>query len=255
MKQKINKVLNILVYCFVFVAAVFTFLTISMKSNNKDGVTIFGHQMMLVETGSMEKNDLVNVEDYEIKSIKQNSLIFVKVVDEDNPNEFYDDIEINDVLTFKYMIGNKQQTITHRVIDIKEKEDGFVFYLRGDNINADGTTSTQILDTTNEDSFNYVVGKVVGVSYFVGVLVTAVKSDIGLILYKNSKLSFILFLPNTCYLFIRNLVITLFYFKMECHTVIHNKGILIINSNSYCNNRSFNCIISCYCQVAIIRSR
>ena len=105
MKQKINKVLNILVYCFVFVAAVFTLLTISMKSNNKDGVTIFGHQMMLVETGSMEKNDLVNVEDYEIKSIKQNSLIFVKVVDEDNPNEFYDDIEINDVLTFKYMIG------------------------------------------------------------------------------------------------------------------------------------------------------
>ena len=108
-------------------------------------------------------------------------MIFVKVVDEDNPNEFYDDIEINDVLTFKYMIGNKQQTITHRVIDIKEKEDGFVFCLRGDNINADGTTSTQILDTTNEDSFNYVVGKVVGVSYFVGLLVTAVKSDVGLI--------------------------------------------------------------------------
>ena len=181
MKQKINKIFNILSYCFIFIAAIFTITTINLKENTKDGITIFNHQMMVVETESMEKNELVNVDEYEIKSIKKNSLIIVKVVDENDPYSFYKEIEINDVLTFKYMIGNKQETITHRVINKTPKEDGFIFELRGDNINKDGTTSTQIIDTTEEDSFNYIVGKVIGTSHPMGVVITSMKSDVGII--------------------------------------------------------------------------
>lgn len=181
MKQKINKVFDVITYCFIFVAVIFTIFTISSKKNSKDGITFFGHQMLVVETESMEKNELVNVEDYEIKSINKNSMVFVKVVDEENPYEFYKDIEINDVLTFKYMVGNTQQTITHRIIDIKEEGEGFVYYLRGDNINADGTTSTQVINTNDTNSFNYVIGKVVYVSYPIGLLVSILRSDVGLI--------------------------------------------------------------------------
>ena len=181
MKQKINKIFNILSYCFIFIAAIFTITTINLKENPKDGITIFNHQMMVVETESMEKNELVNVDEYEIKSIKKNSLIIVKVVDENDPYSFYKEIEINDVLTFKYMIGNKQETITHRVINKTPKEEGFIFELRGDNINKDGTTSTQMIDTTEEDSFNYIIGKVEATSYFLGLVLTTLKSQIGII--------------------------------------------------------------------------
>ena len=69
MKQKINKVFDVITYCFIFIAAIFTILTISMKKNSEEGLTFFGHQMLVVEIESMEKNELVNVEDYEIKSI------------------------------------------------------------------------------------------------------------------------------------------------------------------------------------------
>ena len=79
------------------------------------------------------------------------------------------------------MIGNKQETITHRVINKTPKEGGFIFELRGDNINEDGTTSTQIIDTTDVDSFNYIIGKVIGISYSFGVIMTTMKSDIGII--------------------------------------------------------------------------
>ena len=181
MKQKINKIFNILSYCFIFIAAIFTITTINLKENPKDGITIFNHQMMVVETESMEKNELVNVDEYEIKSIKKNSLIIVKVVDENDPYSFYKEIEINDVLTFKYMIGNKQETITHRVINKTPKEEGFIFELRGDNINKDGTTSSQIIDTTEVDSFNYIIGKVIGTSHPMGVVITSMKSDVGII--------------------------------------------------------------------------
>ena len=181
MKQKINKLFNILLYCFIFIAAIFTIVTINLKENSSHGTTIFNHQMMVVETESMEKNELVNVSNYKIKSIKKNSLVIVKVVDETNPYEFYKNININDVLTFKYMIGNKQETITHRVINKTPKDEGFIFELRGDNINKDGTTSTQIIDTTEVDSFNYIIGKVEFTSYFLGVIITTLKSEIGII--------------------------------------------------------------------------
>ena len=77
--------------------------------------------------------------------------------------------------------ANKQETITHRVIDKEEYNDGFVFHLRGDNINEDGTTSTQIIDTRKTESFNYIIGKVKGVSYPIGLVITALKSPVGIV--------------------------------------------------------------------------
>lgn len=181
MKQKINKVFSWITYCFIFITAIFTIFSIAFKQNSNDGVTIFNHKMMIVETESMEKSDLVDVSNYDIKSIKKNSLIFIEVVDEDNPYEFYKNLNKYDVVTFKYMIANRQVIITHRIIEIEEYDDGFVFILQGDNINEDGTTSTQMIDTRDSNSFNYIIGKVKGVSYLPGLIITALKSPAGLI--------------------------------------------------------------------------
>ena len=111
----------------------------------------------------------------------KNSMVFVEVVDEKDPYKFYENIVVNDVVTFKYMVGNRQETITHRVIEREEIDGGFIFTLRGDNINEDGTTSSQFINTTEVDSFNYIIGKVVGVSYPIGVLMNILKSDAGII--------------------------------------------------------------------------
>ena len=181
MKRKIKKIFNFLSYCFIFLAAIFTILTINMKGNTKEGMNLFGHQMLVVETESMEANPLVDVDDFEIGSIKKNSMVFVELVDEKDPYKFYENIVVNDVVTFRYMIGNRQETITHRVIERESIEGGFIFTLRGDNINEDGTTSCQIINTTETDSFNYIIGEVKSVSYVLGVIVTILKSDVGLI--------------------------------------------------------------------------
>lgn len=181
MKKKIGKIFDVLMYIFIGFAAIFTIISVSSKKDPNDAFTIGGRQLMVVETESMEKNDLVDVSDYEIKNIKKDSIICVETVPEENPYEFYDDIEMYDVLTFKYMVANRQEIITHRVIDIEEIDGGFIFTLRGDNINEDGTTSSQIINTTEEESFNYIIGKVKWTNYPIGLIVTALKSKVGLI--------------------------------------------------------------------------
>lgn len=181
MMKALKKIISVLSYLFILFAAVFTILTINMKGNTKEGMNLFGYQMLVVETESMEPNPLVDVSKFDIKSIKKDAMVFVELVDEKDPYKFYENIEVNDVVTFRYMVGNRQETITHRVIEREEIDGGFIFTLRGDNINEDGTTSCQIINTTEKDSFNYIIGEVKGVSYGIGVVITILKSKVGLI--------------------------------------------------------------------------
>ena len=69
MKKKIGKIFDVLMYIFIGFAAIFTIISVSSKKDPNDAFTIGGRQLMVVETESMEKNDLVDVSDYEIKSI------------------------------------------------------------------------------------------------------------------------------------------------------------------------------------------
>ncbi len=185
-KKILSIVLNVLLYTFIGVCALVLILTVVSKRSESGGVEIFGYQLMTVSTESMEKCDGTDVSGYDIGSIPQNSLIFVqtKPTDPAELEAWYESIEEGDVLTFRYQYA-RQVTITHRVIGkIDNPSGGYTLTLQGDN-KTDGTDlGVQIIDTSADPATatNYVIGKVTGQSYILGVLLTILSRPIGLVL-------------------------------------------------------------------------
>lgn len=182
--KKVGKIAaNILLYVFIAVCIFSVILTISSKKDADGSATIFGVQMRSVLSPSMEKCDATDVSGYEIKDIPTGSMVFIEVVPED-PEEaakWYADLKIGDVLTFKYVYV-KQETITHRITGIRQNADGgYTIRLEGDNRNSDSETLTQTINTSEKNSPNYVIGKVTGQSYLLGLFVKTMKSPVGLI--------------------------------------------------------------------------
>ena len=182
--KKVGKIAaNILLYVFIAVCLFSVILTISSKKDADGTATIFGVQMRSVLSPSMEKCDATDVSGYEIKDIPTGSMVFIEVVPED-PEEaaqWYADLKIGDVLTFKYVYV-KQETITHRITGIRQNADGgYTIRLEGDNKNSDSETLTQTINTSEKNSPNYVIGKVTGQSYLLGLFVKTMKSPVGLI--------------------------------------------------------------------------
>ena len=174
---------NILLYVFIAVCLFSVILTVSSKKDEDGTATIFGVQMRLVLSPSMEKCDATDVSGYEIKDIPAGSIVFIEVVPE-NPEEaekWYRDLKIGDVLTFKYVYV-KQETITHRITDICQNYDGgYTIRLDGDNKNSNSETLTQTIDTSETNTPNYIIGKVTGQSYLLGFLLRTMRSPVGLI--------------------------------------------------------------------------
>lgn len=185
-RQKTKKVLSVAtsVLFYIFIAVCLLALVLSIVSKkNSDAVEIFGYQMRFVLTESMEKCDATDVSNFKIKDIPQKSVVFVQTVPDD-PTEaaaWYADLAVGDVLTFRY-VYTSQETITHRIIDIRAKESGgYLISLEGDNKGDDGQVMTQVIDTSLVDSPNYVIGKVTGVNYPLGLFVSLLRSQVGLI--------------------------------------------------------------------------
>lgn len=174
---------NILLYVFIAVCLFSVILAISSKKDADGTATIFGVQMRSVLSPSMEKCDATDVSGYEIKDIPTGSMVFIEVVPE-NPDEaakWYAALKVGDVLTFKYVYV-KQETITHRITDIRQNADGgYTIRLEGDNKNSDGEALTQTITTSASNSPNYIIGKVTGQSYLLGLFVKTMKSPAGLI--------------------------------------------------------------------------
>lgn len=183
---KVKKILeigsNVLLYVFLAICLSSLALTIFAKKDSDGTPEVFGHQLRIVVSDSMAKCDATDVSDFEIGSIPIRSMVFVELVPEDEAEakEWYDDLEIGDVLTFKY-VYTTQVTITHRIVDIEEKGDGYIITLEGDNKDAETQLIKQTIDTTNTYSPNYVVGKVVGQSFLIGFILSILKSPVGLI--------------------------------------------------------------------------
>lgn len=182
--KKIGKiVLDILLYLFLAVCVVTLVLTISSKKDIDGASELFGYQMRVISSDSMAKCELTDVSNYEIGSIPLRSMIFVKVMPEDEAeaNEWYRSLKVGDVLTFRYVYTN-QVTITHRIISITEKETGgFLIELAGDNKNSDSGQLTQTIDTSIENNTNYVIGKVTGQFFLLGFIISLLKEPLGLI--------------------------------------------------------------------------
>lgn len=158
-------------------------ITITSKKDSDGTATIFGTQLRFVQSDSMAECEYTDVSNYEIKSIPVKSCVFVEVIpsDENKREEWYKNLKVGDVLTFKY-VYTRQETITHRIISIEDnKVGGYLITLMGDNRNSNSNLLTQTINTSLEESPNYIIGKVVGQSYALGVLVYAYKSPVGII--------------------------------------------------------------------------
>ena len=191
-KQKVKGVLhiigNVLLYLLLGICLFTVVLTIMTKRDSDGAATMLGYQMRVVQSPSMEKSEQTwdEVKKYDITDLPVRSLIFIEVVPEDEreAHEWYGDIEEGDVLTFKYEYASEQPTITHRVTDIFENDKGgYTITLEGDNQGSEEypyQTMEQIIHT-QEGGFSYVIGKVVGKSYALGLFMYALKSPVGII--------------------------------------------------------------------------
>ncbi len=181
---KISKIfLDVFVVLFASFAIFSLVIAVSSKTN-PDNTTIFGKRVFFVQSDSMGECADVDVSQYEIKSIPVKSCIFVETVPEDETKkeEWYSAIEVGDVLTFKYHLVSSQDTITHRVINIESKESGgYIFTLEGDNHSSSSNVGQQIIDTSlDNSSTNYIIGKVTGQNYALGLIIYALKSTVGI---------------------------------------------------------------------------
>ena len=184
--KKILGIVGNVLLALVVLFAVFVLIVSIVSKKDSDGTaSIFGLQMRFVQSSSMEKCDKTDVSAYKIKSIPVKSCVFVQEMpqDEAQQQEWLKSIAVGDVLTFKYVYGAKQETITHRVIKIEPKSSGYDIYLKGDNEVENDSVSqqTQVIHTYETASTNYIVGKVVGQSYLIGLLVYALRSTVGIV--------------------------------------------------------------------------
>lgn len=157
-------------------------VSIASRKDGDDAATVFGHQLRFVRSDSMAKCDLTDVSGYKIKSIPVKSCVFIEVIpqDEAKKEEWLSSVRVGDVLTFKY-VYTKQETITHRVVEIEKKEGGYIITLEGDNKSSESGVMQQVIDTSQTDSPNYIIGRVCGKSYVLGLLVYAFRSPVGIV--------------------------------------------------------------------------
>ena len=182
--RKVFKIIgDVLLYAFIIICLASVIITVTVKKDSDGTATIFGKQIRIVMTESMEKCDQTDVSDYKIKHIPVNSVILIDTVPEDKEKaeKWYADLKVGDVLTFKYVYV-RQETITHRITAIEKKPTGgYIIHLEGDNKNSDSKTLTQVIDTSEEDSPNYVIGKVTAKSYAFGMFIKILKHPAGIV--------------------------------------------------------------------------
>ena len=183
-KKAANIVGTILTYLFIVVCIIGVVITIISKKEPDGTATILGMQMRTVLSNSMEQCDATDVSQFDIKDLPIKTMVFIEAVPQDpkEAEEWYANLKIGDVLTFKYVYV-KQETITHRITGIRYEGEGlgYTIELQGDNKDSDQETLTQIIKTGEKNSPNHIVGKVTGKSYILGLFVTTLKSPAGLI--------------------------------------------------------------------------
>ncbi len=173
----LNKVFAVILYSFIILAILFLYVVIKSKKNN-DVVSIMNHQIRIVTSESMEKGSK-ETNQYKIKSLPLKSMIIIEQVDNNHEYEWYQSLKVGDVLTFKY-VYIKQETITHRIINIQEVDNGFIITLQGDNQDIESNTSSQTIDTRDINSPNYIIGKVVYKNVLLGKIIYILKQPIGI---------------------------------------------------------------------------
>ncbi len=182
--KKAGKITSVVLTYFFLSVCLVTLMILLFGKKDTDGTSeLFGYQMRVVVSPSMESCDATDISKFQIKSIPKNSMVFIETVPDSASvaDEWYSRLRVGDVLTFRY-VYTSQVTITHRITSIKAKEGGgYLIDLAGDNKNADSEKLYQTIDTSLEQSPNYVIGKVVYQSVLLGMFMSMLKSPLGLI--------------------------------------------------------------------------
>ena len=176
---------DVIIFAFLIICIFSVFVTIVSKKDADGAADVFGYQMRVVVSDSMAKCEHTDVSAYEIKDIPVRSLVFIKTMPKTavEADAFYRSLQVGDVLTFRY-VYTTQVTITHRITSITEKETGgFVIELAGDNKNSADSHLTQVIDTSVPNNTNYVIGKVVGRSYVLGLIMNFLKQPAGIVAF------------------------------------------------------------------------
>ena len=150
-KQKLNKIVKIITYpiAIVILLLVLYMGYIKCIKHEKD-VSIFGFRQYIVATGSMEPN--YNIGD----------LIIVKEVKEN-------EINVGDVIT--YSMGNGTETISHRIINITNKDGKVQYETKGDNNNSPDSDLV---------SYNQVQGRIIFKISKLGLIITQLTTGTGI---------------------------------------------------------------------------
>ncbi|MBR2474419.1 MAG: hypothetical protein IKB51_05260 [Clostridia bacterium] len=184
-KSKIGKiVLDTLLYIFLAISIFSVFITVLSKRDADGAAEVFGYQMRVVTSDSMAESEFTDVSAYKIKDIPIRSMVFIKAMPDeaDKADDFYRSLKIGDVLTFRY-VYTTQVTITHRITYITEKDTvGFIIELAGDNKNSEDGQLVQVIDTSIPNNTNYVIGKVTGQSYSLGLLMSFLMQPVAIVL-------------------------------------------------------------------------
>ncbi len=182
MKKVFSTLATILSYFFFALCIAGLVFVFSAKRNEDGGANIFGRQLRLVASNSMEACEKTDTSGYAIGEIPVKALVVIELVptDKDKAKIWYDGLKVGDVLTFRY-VYLKQETITHRIIEIVPKEGGYLFRLQGDNQAAEGGALVQELDSTQTNTPNYIIGRVTKVRPFVGRVLSILKEPEGLV--------------------------------------------------------------------------
>ena len=191
-KQKLLKkifvtAINVVLCLFLLLSALTVAFTVFSRGNG-DAAEIFGYQMRIVISKSMEECESTDVSKYEIKSLPLNTMVFVESVpdDKDEADRWYSELKVGDVLTFKYTFSGEELpvVITHRIADISENSaGGYTIRLVGDNKNYDSKQLVQTINTAvHDDPYNYVIGKVVGSSLVMGKVISFLQEPLAIVL-------------------------------------------------------------------------
>ncbi len=130
---------------------------------NGDSLDFSGTEVKVVVSGSMDGEP----RNYEISTIPVSSLVVIHKVNNDN---FYSSLKVGDVLTFNYTspVSKENMVVTHRITDIKESSGVYTYTLKGDSVADDPTNGSSQVITSDSGK---IIGKVVGVSHWLGLLV------------------------------------------------------------------------------------
>ncbi len=176
----IPKLKRTTVAVIVVVVVLASALMVYLWDKNGGSLDFSDTQRLIVISSSMDGEPRT---EYEIETIPVGSMVFVTEVPDgaSERESFYESLRVGDILTFNYThpISHERMVVTHRIVEISSSGGSYTYTMAGDSIVDDPTNSSvQIVTSDSGD----IIGKVTGVSVWLGYLATFMSEWYGKVL-------------------------------------------------------------------------